>query len=50
MIRAEKDEMAFATKIMNIVNQSPILEREKLIIVKSNVNSKLIFSIYIRNM
>jgi hypothetical protein len=50
MIRAEKDEMFLATDIMKLINQTNVLEKEKLILVKSNVKTKLIFSIFVRNM
>jgi hypothetical protein len=50
MIRAEKDEMFLATDIMKLINQTNVLEKEKLILVKSNIKTKLIFSIFVRNM
>ena len=50
MVRAENSEIRFATDIMNLVNQTNVLEKEKLILVKSNTKTDKLFSIYIRNM
>lgn len=50
LVRAEQSESKLASDIMKLVNNSGILENEKLILTNSNTKSFQNFSIFIRNM
>lgn len=50
LVRAETSEYEFATEIINLINGTEILEKEKLIVSKANTKTDKMFSIFIRNM
>lgn len=50
LVRAETSEYKFATEIINLINGTEILEKEKLIISNANTKTEKMFSIFIRNM